>query len=149
MKESNWVVYWNSHSNGGGNVNYSPVCTCAGRQEPILLPVTQPPCEEFRLGTAGSSVCSTESVSEEECLEAARRLTPEGQVPAHNRLTPLNHAGVPPGCSMKESNWVVYWNSHSNGGGNVNYSPVCTCAERHSSQDEVMVHLETAGSSVC
>ena len=57
-----------------------------------------------------SNACSTETISEEECLEAVVGLLPDGQVQGRRHLVAGSWAHVPVGCSVQSGggDWAAH-----------------------------------------
>jgi len=129
----NWNAYFNRGGAGSNNGQYSPVC--AGTEQASTLIA--------HLEPQGSNACSTNSVSELECLEAVRLLLPEGR-----SELPVLHisAAAPVGCSMNMANWHGYFNRASSGSNTGAYSPVCTGPAMNGT---LVAHLEPVGSNTC
>ena len=129
----NWHAYFNRNGAGCNNGQYSPVCE-GDEQTSTLIAHLEP---------EGSTACSTDSVTELECLEAVRLLLPDGR----SELFALHiSAAAPVGCSMNMVNWHGYFNRGSTGSNTGAYSPVCS---GHAMINTVEAHLETQGSNAC
>jgi len=96
------------------------------------------------LGVVSSDICSTESVSEGECLEAARSLLPEGQGQGRRNLVAGSWNHVPAGCSLQSGgDWAAHYNRRDSGINSGAYTPVCT------GHEGVTSHLSVAASNFC
>jgi len=79
------------------------------------------------LGVAASNLCSTESMSEAECLSAAQALLPAGQRQGRQHLVAGNWNHVPPGCSLQSTgDWAAHYNRRASGSNSGGYTPVCS-----------------------
>jgi uncharacterized protein (DUF1800 family)/uncharacterized protein (DUF1501 family) len=132
-----WTAHFNRASVGSNSGSYSPVCT--GR-EPLHQLVAH-------LEPQASNACSTESVSEAECLEAVRSLLPEGQAQGRTGLAAGSWGHVPAGCSVQSGgDWAAYFNHNTAGRNSGDYSPVCTGLE---ALHQLIAHLEPRGRIAC
>jgi len=136
MNMDNWNPYFNRASSGSNNGHYSPVCIGPEMTGTLVA----------HLDPVGSNACSTESMSEGECLEAVRLLLPDLATQANPALSAGSWAHLPVGCSMNNDNWGSYFNRRNAGSNNGRYSPVCAGALATTT---LVAHLETQGSNAC
>jgi len=96
------------------------------------------------LGVTASNFCTTESVSEAECLDAVRALLPEGQAQGRQNLVAGSWGHVPPGCSVQSrGDWAAHYNRRDSGSNDGGYTPVCSGQEAVTGSAEFIWELIT------
>jgi len=100
--------------------------------------------ENAHLGVTASNFCTTESVSEAECLDAVRALLPEGQAQGRQNLVAGSWGHVPPGCSVQSrGDWAAHYNRRDSGSNDGGYTPVCSGQEAVTGSAESIWELIT------
>merc|ERR1719329_1870557 len=126
-----WAAHYNRRRTGLNDGGYTPVCV---GHEPITS----------HLGVAGSNICTTESISEAECLEEVQDRLPEGQAQGRQNLVAGSWSHVPPGCSVQSGgDWAAHFNRRTSGNNDGGYTPVCA------GHEPVLAHAGVRGSNFC
>jgi len=134
-----WAAHFNRRHHGSNTGAYSPVCVGLAATSQLAA----------HLDGRGSNACSTASISEAECLEAARLLVPASRRQRRTHLVAGKWGHVPVGCSVQSGgDWAAHFNRRHHGNNDGGYTPVCSGAEA-AATSELIAHLDPQGSNTC